>query len=127
MEIGTVGKRADRIERLKYRANVLAFRISAGQVTKLDEEKAELSALEWALRELETVRPEVAPFQRTHRHAEGGFYQVLDTKLKVQMGQVWLNAVRYRNAEGMEFVRDVHTFEKRFHSVSGSEPQVSEK
>lgn len=53
-------------------------------------------------------------FRPTHRHAEGGQYQVLDFTLKVQVGGHWLRAVRYRNAEGMEFVRDEHTFNKRF-------------
>jgi hypothetical protein len=60
-EAMTVGKRADRIERLKRRANILGFRISAGTCTKLDEEKAELSALEWAIKELESAPEERMP------------------------------------------------------------------
>lgn len=55
------------------------------------------------------------PFIPTHRHAEGGMYQVLASdNLMVQIEGRWFNAIRYRDAWDREFVRDAGTFSKRF-------------
>lgn len=75
--------------------------------------------LEDAVKSLESA----TPFRATHRHAEGGLYQLLDDKLDVHVASnTWMPAVRYRNAEGREFVRTWQQWRERFNPISASVP-----
>lgn len=66
-------------------------------------------------------------FKPTHRHAEGGEYQVLG-KLKVHIVRVreyfWADAVLYRNEKGEQFVRTKVDFEDRFKEIK-NEPSCN--
>lgn len=52
-----------RLDRLKTRADTLRLRLAAGTCTKLEDEKAELSALDWAIEKLTAIygRPDLMP------------------------------------------------------------------
>lgn len=63
--------------------------------------------------------PTGARFKPTHRHAEGGLYQVIGKFVKVKAGKdSWVVGVRYRNAEGMEFIRTLTEFDERMTGVT---------
>lgn len=53
-------------------------------------------------------------FTPTHQHAEGGLYQIIGKFVKVKTGKdSWVVGVRYRNAEGAEFIRTLVEFDER--------------
>lgn len=58
-------------------------------------------------------------FRPTHKHFEGGIYEVMDTALQVQTAaNTWQPAVRYRDETGREFVRPASVFNDRFTSLN---------
>lgn len=61
-----------------------------------------------------------SPFNPTHKHAEGGLYQVLG-QIKVKAGFEWEPAVLYRNEEGMQFCRTEQEFGARFVPIARAE------
>lgn len=73
-------------------------------------------------------------FKPTHRHAEGDMYQVIapckvhvgvDTSDQEATGDYrWMEAVRYRNAHGMEFVREKVDFDCRFTELPAAAPTL---
>lgn len=75
--------------------------------------------------------PESAPagWQPTHRHAEGGMYQLLG-EIKVHVhhavtgNYAWLRGFLYRNEEGMQFARVGHDFEDRFTPLPAAPAQA---
>ena len=76
--------------------------------------QADLRGIEATMKAILCESSAVA-FQATHQHAEGGMYQLLDSNLDVHTGKdTWMPAVRYRNAEGREFVRTWEQWRERF-------------
>lgn len=57
-----------------------------------------------------------SPFKPTHRHKEGGIYE-MRAMLKMHVGGQWLPAVLYRNEHRAQFVREIHEFYRRFDAV----------
>lgn len=70
-----------------------------------EREKAEAER-DKALRERDEFKP-------THRHADGGLYQSLGKIMVHTDSDQWEPAIRYRNTEGMEFVRLAANFMSR--------------
>lgn len=67
-------------------------------------------------RELEkiVIQPgEEFRFKPTHRHKEGGLYQIR-AMLSVHIGGEWKPAMLYRNASMAQFVRELNEFYARF-------------
>jgi hypothetical protein len=76
---------------------------------------AEAADLVAALRGIPALALKASAFEPTHRHAEGGEYQIIGTFVKLHAGpDNWLTGIRYRDAKGNEFVRTVDDFENRF-------------
>lgn len=59
-------------------------------------------------------------FQATHKHAQGGLYQLLG-RPHVHAGKdTWVPGVLYTNQKGQQFVRTLENFNKRFKEIKGA-------
>lgn len=52
-------------------------------------------------------------FRPTHRHAEGGLYQVIGN-IQVRLSGNWITCVLYKNEGGAQFARLAGSFAERF-------------
>lgn len=82
----------------------------------------------YALKEAAESSPSAtSSFTPTHRHAEGGLYEVLNYP-KVHVGHnTWSPGCRYRNSDGAEFVRLMDEFEARFKPIADGSDRTTEK
>ena len=58
-------------------------------------------------------------FKATHRHKEGGLYE-MRAMLQMRVDGEWFPAVLYRNEGMASFVREQSDFYRRFEPVEGS-------
>lgn len=63
----------------------------------------------------------LSAFQPTHRHAEGGLYQVVDGDGLFHLGGQWVPAVIYRCKNNGYYCRTKDEFERRFTALECEE------
>jgi hypothetical protein len=101
---------SDRHSWLWLSANQVAAAAMNGAGAEIHLPAMKLAVSTAVLRVLDLARP---GFRATHKHAEGGLYQVLG-ELKINIGpDKWEKGVRYRNEKGEEFARSKSYFNKR--------------
>lgn len=95
---------------LWLRANQAAVSSMNGSGVQHHLPAMKLAIATLVLKILNTALP---AFSATHKHAEGGLYQVMG-ECKVHTDRdSWVDGVRYRNEKGEEFIRTKADFNKR--------------